>query len=284
MPHLKPWGLLVPALFLVNGCTLISSWAGPQTIDPELRAEVADKAFNYQDYNAVLKTYVQDGFVDYQTLQQNRTQLDRFAAALAVVTNSTYESWTEAEQIAFWINAYNAFTLQSIINQQSLPKSIKNIPGVWKIQQHQVLGEGKTLEEIEHSILRKEFDEPRIHAALVCAAVSCPNLRDEPFTGERLNEQLDDQSTQFITTEDKGLTISREEGIVYLSAIFDWFGKDWLSQYRVTDKQFAGNEAERAVLAFVSDYLTPEDAEYLAEGDYKVRYLNYDWALNKQSG
>ena len=269
--------LFLPAIALA-GCTSLLVSPEPKNVDlPGVNAsEVATKPFNYQDYAAVLEQYVNQG-VNYQELQANREQLDTFNAALATVDRSNYESWSEAEQIAFWINAYNAFTLQSIIDQEPLPNSIKEIPGVWR-QRFKIAGELKTLDDIEHDTLRKHFNEPRIHVALVCAARSCPTLRNEPYRGDKLDAQLDDQARQFIASE--GFRLDRENERVYLSSIFKWFGEDWKPSYGV--RKFAGNDSEQAVLNFISNYLNADVQEYLARGDYKISYLDYDWSLNQQ--
>lgn len=233
-------------------------------------------------YGDALVTYVDDqGMVDYAALQQNREQLDAYNNALAVVSDETYSSWTEAEQIAFWVNAYNSLTLASIIDQEPIKASIKDIPGVWRFNKHAIQGDAKTLDNIEHQTLRANFNEPRIHAALVCAAVSCPPLRAEPFEGESLDAQLDDQVQTFLAKED-GLSIDKEAGVVTISKIFEWFGDDWIATYGV-DEGFAGSESQRAVLNFVSNYVSEEDKAYLMAGNYQLKYFNYDWSLNTQN-
>jgi hypothetical protein len=170
--------------------------------------------------------------------------------------------------------------LQSIIDQKPLKKSIKDIFGVWSIRKFKLVGQSKTLDNIEHNILRVDFDEPRIHVALVCAAISCPPLRDEPYTGENLHEQLDEQVRKFLASP-HGFRIDRQAGKVYLSSIFKWYGQDWIKQYQIENK-FAGNKSERAVLNFISRYLEFSDQDYLKQGNYKIDYLEYDWSLNKQ--
>ena len=242
---------------------------------------VASSVFNYDDYAQVLQTYVNDrGLVDYQGLQANREQLDRFNQSLSKVSPDLYNSWNELEKIAFWFNAYNSLTLQSIIDQQPLPKSIRDISGVWNRRKFEIAGESKTLDNIEHDTLRKDFNEPRLHVALVCAAMSCPPLRNEPYLPEKLDAQLEDQVRKFIVSP-HGFKIDRQQGRVYLSSIFKWYGQDWLKNYSV-DNKFAGNKKQKAVINFLSRYLTPEDIQYLERGKYKVKYLDYDWSLNKQ--
>lgn len=240
-----------------------------------------DGSFDYSDYAAVLKTYVNNaGLVDYQGLQANRQQLDRFNQSLAAVTPEIYQAWSEPEQIAFWMNAYNSLTLQSIIARDPLEKSIRDIPGVWKRRKFEIAGQAKTLDNIEHDTLRQDFDEPRLHVALVCAAMSCPPLRNEPYLAEQLDSQLDDQVERFITSS-RGFRLNRSEGKVALSSIFKWYGRDWEASYGVKER-FAGNGKERAVLNFISQYLEAKDRQYLEQGNYKVSYINYDWSLNRQ--
>jgi hypothetical protein len=239
------------------------------------------KPFSYSEYGEVLKKYVnKNGLVNYKQLQNNRQQLDSFIQSLAVVNPKTYEFWTEQEKIAFWINSYNALTLKSIIDQNPLKNSIKDIPGVWRIRKFDVLGQSLSLNNIEHDILRKDFDEPRIHVALVCAAISCPPLRNEPYTESKLNQQLDNQVRQFITNN-QGFRLDTTEGKIYLSSIFKWYGDDWSKKYQIEDK-FSGNEKERAVLNFLTSYLSVQDRHYLEQGNYKITYLKYDWSLNQQ--
>ncbi|NER19949.1 MAG: DUF547 domain-containing protein [Symploca sp. SIO1B1] len=275
--------ILLPTVIILSSCA--ASAPSNQAQDNNTQAQTTTVAqaapLNYDDYAEVLETYVtEDGLVDYQKLQENRQQLDDFNATFEKVTPAEYESWSEEEQIAFLINAYNSFTLQSIIDQDPLKKSIRDIPGVWKGRKFAIAGQSKTLDNIEHKTLRVDFNEPRIHVALVCAAISCPQLRNEPYTGEQLDAQLDDQTRKFLEST-HGLRIDREDNVVYISSIFKWFGQDWKPTYGVEDK-FAGNDNERAVLNYISNYQSSEDKEYLEQGDYKVRYLDYDWSLNKQ--
>ncbi|MEM7794362.1 MAG: DUF547 domain-containing protein [Cyanobacteria bacterium P01_C01_bin.118] len=242
---------------------------------------VSDQGLDYQGYDALLSTYVDDeGWVNYTDLQQSREALDSFNNALVTVDDATLSGWSEEEQIAFWINAYNSLTLKSIIDQTPLKASIKDITGVWRLRKHPINQKQKTLNEIEHDVLRVDFDEPRLHAAIVCAAISCPPLRNESFTGENLDAQLDEQVVQWLARPD-GLKIDKEAGEVKVSKIFDWFGGDWIPSYGV-DSGFTGSKEEQAVLNFISQYVSEEDQAYLEAGDYKVSYFNYDWSLNKQ--
>ena len=117
--------------------------------------------------------------------------------------------------------------------------------------------------------------------ALVCAAMGCPPLRNEPFIGVKLDTQLDDQTRRFLNNPEK-FRIDRKDDIVYLSSIFKWYLNDYIRTYG-TDKKFDGHrDAERAVLNFISTYVDEDQKHYLSTADYKIKYLDYDWSLNEQ--
>ncbi len=270
--------ILIGAIAVLSGCASPPpslGQGGDQT------AAVAATPLDYGEYGKILRTYVNAaGLVDYPALQGNPQPLKDFVAKLGAVAPATYAGWNESEKIAFLINAYNAITLESIIDQKPLKRSIKDIWGVWNSNKHTVVGQSITLDTIEHGMLRKQFQEPRIHAALVCAAISCPPLRPEPYTGAMLNQQLEDQVRQWLGGA-HGLKIDRSQNRVSVSSIFKWFGEDWKKGYS-TEGKFVGNDQERAVLNFISNYVSPEDREYLVQGKYKFGYLSYDWSLNQK--
>lgn len=251
------------------------------------------REFSLDPYAAALRRYVNErGLVDYRGLKANRSELDTFSASLASVLPPELDSWSEPQEIAFWINAYNALTLEAIIRNYPIrssflrstiyPKnSIRQIPGVWDKLRFAVAGREMTLDEIEHATLRAKFNEPRIHVALVCAALSCPPLRNEPYTGEQLDHQLNDQARTFLASP-QGLRIDRKAGKVHLSSIFKWFGGDFVKKYGTAETVAGKSDSERAVLNFVSRYVSDADREFLLSGAYKIEYLEYDWTLNEQ--
>lgn len=232
-------------------------------------------------FDQVLKTYVsEEGLVNYLELQGDRTDLDAYNASIGILPSETFEQWSSDQQIAYLINAYNSLTLKSIIDEDPIKGSIKDILGVWKVRRHPLMQRQLTLDGIEHEILRANYTEPRIHVALVCAALSCPPLRPEAYRGDKLDDQLDDQVKIFLGREE-AFKIDQENKEVRLSAIFNWFGQDWIPQYGV-ESGFAGNDKERAVLNFISGYLPTTDQVYLKDGDYNIIYADYDWSLNRQ--
>ncbi len=273
----------------------MSSYMLSLSIAAGMLAANAAGALDYGPYNEVLQTYVNErGMVDYKALKANPGQLNAFLDNAATLERSTYESWSDDAKIAFWINAYNAYTLKAIIEHYPIEagligglrfpdNSIRQIDGVWTGLEWEVMGEMLTLDAMEHEILRKEFkDEPRVHAALVCAAMSCPPLRREAFTGEQLDAQLDNQMREWMSHPDK-FAIDRESNVVHLSKIFQWFGRDFLNGYATETEFQQFSSSQRAVLNAVAEALPDEQATYLREGDYTIEYLPYDWSLNEQS-
>ena len=258
-----------------------------------LSGAVQAQSFSYADYADALKAYVNDrGMVNYAELKSHSEKLDSFVSSLAGLNRSAYDGWAEPAKIAFWLNAYNACTLQAIITHYPIqssfltslryPKnSIRQISGAWDGLQFSVMGQAMTLDGIEHGVLRKEFHEPRIHMALVCAAMGCPPLRNEPYAGDRLGDQLDDQARRFLSNPLK-FRIAADGGTVYLSSIFKWFGDDFVAKYGVDQGYGDHSAVQRAVLHFISGYLGKEDAARLSSGDYSITYLDYDWSLNEQ--
>jgi hypothetical protein len=246
--------------------------------------------FSSAAYARVLEQFVDDhGMVDYAALKNNPQDLIAYNRQLAGLSEGAFREWPENDQIALWINAYNAFTLQLIVDHYPIrrrltraifPIGIRHIPGNWDGITFKIMGQKRTLNEIEHEILRQDFTYPAIHLSLVCAARGCPPLRREPYTGKHLDEQHADQTRIFLRHPEK-FAINQDEGVVYLSSIFEWFGEDFT---RVQAREPAvawGNETEQAVMSFLAPHLSGPDRETLREQTYRIRYLSYDWSLNQ---
>lgn len=257
-------------------------------------AEEKGQVFSYDDYAVVLKEYADAaGMVNYKKLKTHREKLDTFVDTMDKLDPNIYSKWNNEEKIAFWLNAYNAFTLKVIIENYPIkasvltsiyyPKnSIRQIPGVWDKIAFKVMGRDYTLANIEHKILRREFAEPRIHMAMVCAAMGCPVLRDEPYIGERLGEQLDDQSRKFLA-EATNFKFNPEKQVLHISSIFKWFGKDFIKAYAKAKPDKRYSVKDQAILEFVSTYLDKGHAFFRPlKKTVKVKYLHYDWSLNEQ--
>ena len=214
--------------------------------------------------------------VDYAALQADEPALNAYLQDLADVSVDQYRSWSEDQQLAFLINAYNAFTLELIVDHYESfangeRESIRDLGGLfysaWEREVVELLGKMRTLDWVEHKTIRVYFDEPRIHAALVCAAMSCPKLRAEAYTASALDTQLDDQMRTFLS--DRSLNGIDAQGL-YLSRIFDWYEEDF-GDLRVYMRQYA-------------DVLADDKAEREAlMGDIRIRYTDYNWNLNSPS-
>jgi hypothetical protein len=256
-------------------------------------AVVGHDADAIADYNAVLAAYVDvGGRVDYGGLKENPGRLDRFAHFLATVDSAAYDAQREKVKIAFWINAYNALTLEAILHHYPIEplagdaghapaNSIREILGVWDDVRYEVMGRRYSLNAIENDVLRAHFHEPRIHMALVCAAVGCPPLRREAYSGATLDEQLDDQAKRFLSLE-RNFRIDHDANVVYISAIFDWYGDDFRVLPQLGTIRGEHSDKERAALNFILGYVGRDERSYIESGLYVVRYLDYDWSLNVQ--
>lgn len=247
---------------------------------------------SHKGLTAVMKKFNTGGLINYKGLKADPSLLTSYTKSLKEITTDDFQKWPEKDKVSFWINAYNAFTLKAIIDNYPIkssffksviyPKnSIRQISGVWDKLKFPVLDKDLTLEQIEHEILRKEFNEPRIHMALVCAALSCPPLREEAFTGEKFEAQMKDQARRFFATP-TNFKIDSSEDAVYVSQIFNWFGEDFNKNYGTTDKFANHNEKERSVLNYLSQFLSEADQRYLDSAKYEVEYLKYDWTLNER--
>jgi hypothetical protein len=160
--------------------------------------------------------------------------------------------------------------------------SIRDIQGVWRGRRFAVVGEPLTLDDIEHQVLRRQFSEPRIHLAVNCASIGCPVLRREPYSGARLDRQLEDQGRRLVRDPSQ-FRIDRGTGTVHVSSVFDWFGDDFLTSHAPAAPFPGQSRRESAILAFLSGYVSEEERQWLRRGGLKLRYLPWDWALNDAS-
>jgi hypothetical protein len=232
-------------------------------------------------YARVLDRFVTtEGRVRYAALKAESADLDGYLESLSSLDATGLEGQSEADRIAFWINAYNAITLKTIINSYPIKgsglsamrypaSSIRQISDAWTNRSWVVAGKKMSLDDIEHKTLRKRFSEPRVHMALVCAAVGCPPLRSEAYVGARLGEQLDDQARRYLASP-SGLKLEPERHRIAVSAIFKWFDDDF--------------DSTGGVRTFLAGH-APETARGLvADSKSKIIFLDYDWSLNEAQG
>jgi hypothetical protein len=221
--------------------------------------------------------------VDYGLLSKQPDKLNEYLTTLSLVKQNEYQLWTADEQLSFLINAYNGFTLQLIHQnyakfQSGKVESIKDLgrffSSPWKKSFFTLLDEKHSLDDIEHNMIRIWFERPRIHAALVCAAVSCPPLRSQAFVADSLYAQLDDQMRQFLS-DDQRNTINLIDNRVQLSSIFKWYGEDF------EKGQQGFNSLKDLIKVYQTDIAKdPQQLTWLKKQGFSIRYLDYDWRLN----
>jgi hypothetical protein len=219
---------------------------------------------DHSTWDKLLIKYVsKEGWVNYQGFQNSRNKLGEYLNILA--SHPPAHSWSQEEELAYWINAYNAFTLQLILDHypvnsiQDIGGSIPMVNSPWDIKFFKVGDVLLDLNTIEHDILRKKIGDPRIHFAINCASISCPVLRNEAYTPEKIHQQLDEQAVRFINDETRN---KLSETALQLSPIFNWFRSDFEMDQTLTQylNQFTGTR------------ISP---------NAKVEWLEYDWALNE---
>jgi hypothetical protein len=218
--------------------------------------------------------------VDYTALGRERAALASYTAQLSAVTPSDFARWPVAEQRAFLINAYNAFTLQLILTRYPDLKSIREFGNIvfnspWKQRFFSLLGARRHLDEVEHELLRgaPDFDEPRIHFAVNCASIGCPALRPEAFVAARLDSQLEDQTKRFL--RDRSRNRFAANGKLAVSPIFKWYASDF-------ERGLGGVRSVQEFLArYAGELATNEgDRKRVVAGKTPLTYTDYDWALN----
>ena len=244
-----------------------------------------------------LKDFVNDrGMVDYKRLRRKRYELGLLLDEFGKLDPAVYKSWPKADRIAFWINTYNLQKLKVVVDNYPITPSSRILAVYWgplnvrhiegKIAGHRflVMGEQFGFAEIEKRFFRGEFDDPRIYFALTSASLSSPPLRNEPYYGHKLDEQLDDQIRRFLSSP-LALRIDREKQNVYLSAMFELsaHGKEFVEKF-ATDKKFKDQSpTTRAALNFIANYISQKDVSFLEVGNYSVKYMKHDWTINDGS-
>jgi hypothetical protein len=250
-------------------------------------AALAGQTFDhtYAKYGELLARHVDGARVDYRRLVADRATLEAAAAGFAQVSAETERAWSHHERLAFWINAYNLFTLDAIARHYPIKarfftmqprNSIRQIDGVWTSLTWKAAGRDITLDGIEHGIVRKEFHEPLIHFALNCASVSCPPLRAEPYVASKLDEQLADSARRYLSSPE-GARVDDET--IRVSSIFKWYGEDFLARYSADEPRDRA-PVERAILEVLRRYGPADVARRAAASNVRLSFLPYNWNLN----
>jgi Protein of unknown function, DUF547 len=232
----------------------------------------AAATFDHSKFDRILKVYVDDqGRVDYNGIAKD-PMFQEYMQSLKTVD---VDNMSRDGQLAFWINAYNAVTIDKVIKWKP-EKSVREtlIPGVWTstkfftTRENTVASRQLSQDDIENDILRKQFHDPRIHFAIVCASSGCPPLPHFAYTEANVQEKLDQETRKYLAS-DRGLRIDRADNTLYLSKIFDWYAGDFVAK-------------SGSVIDFIKPYLSDEARAFL-ERKPKIAYLEYNWALNAQA-
>jgi Protein of unknown function, DUF547 len=214
--------------------------------------------------------------VDYAAFKADRAELKAVLETLSAVPKSEFDGWSKPQQMAFLINAYNAYTVELILTQYPDLKSIKDlgsfVTSPWKKKFFKLLGEEHYLDWIEHEQLRPNYADPRVHAAVNCASIGCPALRSEAFTAAKLEAQLDDGMMRFMGDRTRNRV---KDGKLEVSSIFKWFKEDF-------EKGNKGFSKVEDVFAKYATALTDDAADQgrLKAKSLAVNFLDYDWSLN----
>ncbi len=245
-------------------------------------AEELDSAT--RGYDGVLDTRVRDGYVYYRALKADRGALDRYVAALAEAS----AAGTREEQMAFWLNAYNALVLRAVIDHYPIAqrttafplRSIRQIAGVFDQQARRVAGRTVTLDQIEQAILGP-FHDPRVFFALGRGASGGSRLRGEIYTANLLERQLAEQAAE-CASRDRCVRIDPAMNSVRVSAIFSWRRSEFVEVYgpRAGSVFAKRSPVEKAVIGFLTPQVAAADRDFLARNRFKVEYLPFDWSLN----
>jgi len=273
--------IIVAALLVVAGVlwAIIAPRLRSSTYSNELgKAWPAAERISYDNvdhsaWNSLLGRYVDsEGMVNYRAWKasDDASALERYLEQLSQVDPNKPSS--REAKLAFWINAYNAVTVEGILREYPT-SSIRNHTGLvgYNLWDHLLLRVGEetfSLNTMEHEILRK-MGEPRIHFAIVCASIGCPRLLNEAYAADRIDEQLTENAKNFFS-QDRNFRFDKEAGQIFLSSILDWFGSDF-------------GDSQAAQLARISPYLPSDEARQVAVSEnVTVSYLDYDWNLNEQ--
>jgi hypothetical protein len=257
-------------------------------LTPAAQESLADGA-RRKTFDQLLDLYVRNGDVYYRALKAERGKLDSFVTLQAT---AAVDKVSREEQLAFWLNAYNALVLKTIVDRYPIAggsgaypaKSIRQIPGAFERLPHRVAGRTLTLDQIEQTVLAG-FNDPRVFFALGRGATGSGRLRSEAFTAARIEEQLAETAAECVTRA-QCIRIDREAAKVHASSIFSWREKEFTAAY--ADKAppaFASRSPiERAIIAYVLPKLLPTEKEFLEKNSFQLVYTPFDWTLNDLTG
>jgi hypothetical protein len=251
-------------------------------ITPQAKAAV----FDHSRWDMLLKKHVvviaegQATQVDYTGFMDDRDGLKEYLNSLSEVDSDEFDSWSLDFQLAFLINVYNSWTVELILTKYPDLESIKDLGSFfqspWKKHIASLLGKVRSLDEIEHKLIRGSgrYNDPRIHFAVNCASIGCPALRDEAYTGEKLQEQLVSASERFLADRKRNRL---QDEVLEVSSIFKWYREDFEQGWRGIQSLGGFFISQSQALG-----ITEEMAGKIKAGEVKIDFLEYDWSLNRK--
>jgi hypothetical protein len=241
----KPFVLIIPLLFIIT-CSNAQS-----------------NKFDHSIFDALLKNYVDEsGMVNYPAFINNQ----KFATYLKAIGNADLNKLTNEDKLTFYINAYNATVIKNVLDHLPI-NSPMDVDGFFSKIKHTIAGKEITLDELEHQYALK-IEPVLSHFGLVCAAISCPKLIRTAYKSENVFKQLEENGRIYFNDSDKN-RLDRENKILYLSEVFKWFKDSFVKKY--------GSLKETAI-----HFMNESDAKFLKENDITIKYMKYNWQLNKQ--
>jgi hypothetical protein len=243
----------------------------------------------HRQYDELLDLNVRDGLVYYRALKAQRGRLDAYVGSLA---SATVASWPREEQLAFWVNAYNAIVLQTVIDHYPMVQrsrdypalSIRQIPGAFERSSHRVAGQSLTLDQIEQTVL-PTFHDPRVFLALGRGAVGGGRLKSEAFSAARLAQQLEDVARECVSRS-QCAEVNPEAGMLRINSVFSWRESQFVQGYAdKADPALASRSPiERAAVAFIVPNVLRMEREFLQRNTFTVEFIPFDWTLNDLTG
>jgi len=258
---------------------MVLAFIASTTVQAEQKANAI-----HQPWNELLNKHVKsihEGVstqADYAGFKTEQAKLQAYLNTLSQVEKSDFDSWNKATQLAFLINAYNAWTVEFILSEYPKIDSIKDLGSFfsspWRKEFIPLLGETRSLDNIEHTLIRgdNKYNEPRIHFAVNCASIGCPALREQAYNAQHLEQQLTHQTTRFLADTTRNYS---DGDTLYLSSIFKWYQGDF-------EKGGAGTHSLADFILLYSNALnlTAQQQQQLNNNTMKIKFLDYDWALN----
>lgn len=253
------------------------------------RAQDAAIDARRQTFDQLLDMNVRDGFVYYRALKSEQARLNGFVMSLA---SASLDTASPQEQAAFWINAYNALVLKTVVDHYPIAQrsreypagSIRQIPGAFERTTHRVAGRTLTLDQIEQTVL-PAFHDPRVFFALGRGAVGSGRLRSEAYVPEKLEAQLTETAAE-CASRSQCVQVDAGANVMRVSSIFSWRRTEFTAAY--ADRSTVGfaerSPVERAVLAFIDPRMLSGEREFLNRNTFRMEYLPFDWALNDLTG